>query len=269
MDAGRLLQTGNAGPPCQLVVDYGDGRGRVRGRQSLGGQNMVPRMAPLGGHNVVYVRLPSTPGRDCESLRRRCYVAWYRRVREPRMLELDPEDRFIEIGLQIVRCGSTSVTYDAQAGLSRRMFHHGHVRHYERDPRFEGKAVTVEFEAPANPVLAQKLKIAESVDSVCGLCSVRANVEPTETEKEVGQPPIHVRIAVPQDVFDAFSACTASALDHLGEVHATIRLVGDALPEIGSGPAAEPILLSDLDVSEDRTYGVTQMHIARTGGSKT
>lgn len=174
------------------------------------------------------------------------------------------KDRFVEVHMTLARYGGVGMSYSPKSGLKREMYFRGHIKDYEQDARFEGKAVRIRLETPSGPEWEEKIKTEQKVDSACGLFSVRANVQATKYDDEVGQPPIQAFITLTHEAFDAVSVHATETLDRLYRVGATIRLVGKSLPETGTGAAAAPIRLSDLDVSEDKSYAVGGFEIEGT-----
>lgn len=180
------------------------------------------------------------------------------------MPEDQSEERFCHITIMLVRYSGVGMSYSPKSGLKRQMFLRGHVEHYDRDDRFEGKPVRIRLETPPDPEWEEKIKTEQEVNSACGRLSVRAKVQARKFEEEVGDPPIQAFITITQEAFDAVSVHATETLDRLHRVGATIRLVGKSLPETGTGLAPESVLLTDLDVSEDKSYAVGGFEIEGT-----
>ncbi len=179
-----------------------------------------------------------------------------------------PEDqfgeRFLEIRIMLLRYGGVGISYSPKMGVKRHMHLRGRIEQYVPDARFEGKPVLIRLETLSGPEWEEKIKTKEQVVSACGLFSVRANVQPRRFEEEVGDPAIQAFISITQAAFDAVSTHAMVTLDNIRRVGATIRLVGKSLPEIGTGPTGAPIHLSDLDVSEDKSYAIEGFEIDGT-----
>ena len=172
------------------------------------------------------------------------------------MPEDQSEERFLEIGIMLVRYSGVGISYSPMSGVKRQMHLRGCIEHYQEDDRFEGKPVAIKIETPPDPEWEEEIKTEQQVRSACGLLSVRANVQPRKFEKELGIPPIQAVITITQEAFDAVSAHVTATLDRLGRAVATIRLVGNSLPETGTGPSGARIRIEDLDVSDDKGYGI-------------
>ena len=176
----------------------------------------------------------------------------------------EPKERLCDIAITIVRYGGVKIAYSPESGLKRQMYLEGHVEDYDNDRRFRGKSIKVRIESPVNPEKEARIKAEEKIEHACGWFGVRANVEPRDFEKEFGTPPIQASVNVTTDTFDAVARHVTETVDRLGRAHATIRLAGKSLPETGSGVSELPILLSDLDVSEDKNYAIRSFEVAGT-----
>lgn len=174
------------------------------------------------------------------------------------------EDRFVEVHMTLVRYGGVGMSYSPKSGLKREMYFRGHIEDYERDARFEGKAVRICLETPSGPEWEDKFKTEQRVASACGLFSVRANVQPRKFEEEVGDPALQAFITVTEEAFDAICTHITETLDRIHRARVTLRLVGKSLPETATGSSVIPIRLTDLDVSEDKSYAIGGFEVEGT-----
>ena len=161
------------------------------------------------------------------------------------------KDRFCEISASIKRYSQVETCYSEEAGLLQQVCFQGFLTNPVKP--FQNKPFLLRLKSPNEDKYASRGQF--------GACSIRAGVELTENLKATGhQYPIQAFIEVPSSVFEPLAASAARMIDAGPSLHLAIKLSGETLPALHTGALGAPTPLEDLDISEDKGYGVDAGH---------